>query len=131
MDRIQYIRARSKELNLQGHELLDRFTDDELKRICNGIGPGYFPEKLRGKISKLMPRLTLSADIHDVRFHIGGSYGDFIRANAELAHNARICAIANYPWWHPYRYLGIRAGRIMEKLCNQFGILAWNGKPAV
>ena len=128
MNKIQEIRAQAKKLKLFGHELLDRFSDQELEWICNGIGPGYFPEKLRRKISSALPHLKLPAALHDVGYHVGGSYADFLRVNSELAANARICAVAEFPWWDPRRYLVIRAGSVAADLCNQFGFLAWGLK---
>lgn len=125
-DRIKNIRKRAKELNLFGHELLDRFSDSKLEFICNGIGPGYFPDTLREKVTRALPHLVLPAAVHDVAYQIGGDLADFRRVNDELFKNAQICAKSEFAWWHPRRYVIIYQGKVLTDLCQRFGFLAWN-----
>ena len=75
----------AKELNLSGAELLE--DCERAMRVCNGIGAEWMPEIARKLISSLNPTLVLAADIHDIRYHLGGSELDRKNADDEMLIN--------------------------------------------
>ncbi len=111
-------------LRLSGAELLrDRAR---AQTICNGIGAGWMPAKVRGWISDLTPTLILAADIHDIRYEIGGS--EFARrlADTEMLDNGIALANAKYGRFDPRRYLTQFAMLQYYIKLRQFGALAFN-----
>ena len=58
------------------------------EKVCNGIGPSWFPAKLRKLIDKLNPTLKPVAQNHDLGYYYGrGTLGDFTRQNDAFAVN--------------------------------------------
>ena len=81
----------AEKLCLSGTYLL---RHHDVKKVCNGIGPEWFPPWLRLLINTLCPALILVAQIHDMRYHLGGSCSDRRAADAEFMANALIIAEA-------------------------------------
>ena len=81
----------AEKLCLSGAYLL---RHHDAKKVCNGIGPEWFPPWLRLLINTLCPSLILAALIHDMRYHLGGSCLDRRAADAEFMANALIIAEA-------------------------------------
>lgn len=78
---------------------------DIAKRVCNGIGASWFPEKLRKMISKLNPSLVIVAQNHDLCYYFGcGTHSDFKAANEAFRWNGYKMAFHNYKWYDPRRY---------------------------
>lgn len=51
-------------------------------KVCNGIGPSWFPEKIRSLVDKLNPKLIPVANNHDLGFYYGSlTKNDFHRVN--------------------------------------------------
>jgi hypothetical protein len=47
LNEIRRLRAVCEECGLEGREILDKYTDEELAALFNGIGPEAFPSWLR------------------------------------------------------------------------------------
>lgn len=124
--KVRQLRAQARAYGLSGVTFLDRFSDDELAAIYNGIGPEWFPAKLRRAIDELHRDLECVALIHDVRFATNdGSTAQFNFANAELEANGVLVANAKYAWYDPRRYIRRRQARIFADLCQSFGWSAY------
>lgn len=77
---------------------------DRAIRVCNGIGADWMPDVLREAISTLNPTLVLAADIHDIRYLLGGTEADRKAADDEMLANGIKLADWRYRWCDPRRY---------------------------
>lgn len=95
--------ALAKAAKLSGAELLlDR---ERACRVCNGIGADCMPDWLRALISKLFPTLVLAADIHDIRYELGGDEADRHAADVEMLDNGLKLADRHYRRLDARRYI--------------------------
>ena len=117
----KYLLARR--LALSGYWLL-RDTE-RAARECNGIGPEWAPEWLRTAIDTMCPNLVVVADIHDIRYFIGGTDADRQRADAEFLSNGYIVAEACHAWYSPGRYVAEWLVRRMHRALRLGGGKAW------
>ena len=92
---------------------------------CNGIGPDWFPAWLRVLANTLCPVLILAAQIHDMRYHLGGSCSDRRAADAEFMANALIIAEAKYKYFMPAKWLIEWIALKMFHLLRLAGNTAW------
>ena len=84
---------------------LDMANYETAKRVCNGIGPSWFPAKLRKMISKLNPSLVIVANNHDLNYYFGcGSHSDFKASNEAFRWNGYKMAFYRYKWYDIRRY---------------------------
>ena len=126
LDTVKRMLAMCRAYGLGGFLFALSFPPEQLAKDFNGIGPEWFPEKLRTAIDRLSADLMPAAFIHDVRYaHNDGSTRQFNEANAELEANGYLIADAKYPWWHIRRYLVRHEARVFARLCNQFGWVAY------
>ena len=118
---IAALRQKCVELRLEGREILEKYSDAELQKICNGIGPGYFPAAARKTVDKLHPSLKPVAVVHDVEWYESdGEYDSFFWSNRRFEDNGIRVAFATYKWYDPRRYLVCwRSHRFA--MCCQFG----------
>lgn len=114
----------AKAANLSGAELLNDVG--RACRICNGIGAAWMPEWLRDTISKMNPTLILAADIHDIRYEIGGTETDRKAADDEMLENGYKLAAYRYGWYDPRRYLVRRQMKKFHAILREFGGWAFN-----
>lgn len=118
--------ALCREYKLSGTSFAERFEPDALAAAYNGIGPEWFPAKLREAIDNLAADLRPAAFIHDLRYAYGdGTTAHFSAANAELQSNGYRIADAKYAWYSPRRYITRRRARIFAELCQSFGWTAY------
>lgn len=114
-------RELANRLKLIGRELLEA-KDEIVKRVCNGIGPSWFPDELRHVIDKLHPALRPVADIHDMAYYNGdGTYEDFTKANMAFAANGCTVADFRYGWYDPRRYIARHNARKIAAMCQVAG----------
>jgi hypothetical protein len=122
LEEIAAMRQKCVELQLEGREILEKYTDAELQKICNGIGPEAFPDPLRECIDKLNPTLKPAAFIHDVDWHEScGRYEEFQESNSRLRRNGELCADAEYSFFNPLRYWVRFKAAKFAALCNWGG----------
>jgi hypothetical protein len=126
LEEIAALRQKCAELQLEGREILEKYSDAELQKICNGIGPAAFHDILRSTANKLHPSLECAAFIHDVAFEESdGTRSGFTKANDTFRENGVIMAKVKYPWFHPLRYLVMNNARRLANYCQQGGWMAW------
>lgn len=110
--------------DLAGREILAEFSEDELKKIYNGLGPDRFPKWLRTIVTEANGLFEPAALIHDVRYHIGGTRDDFTAANNEFRLNCYALVCAAYAWYDPRRYKWLFRAWRYAGYCQEFG---WSG----
>lgn len=122
LEEIAALRQKCKRLQLRGAWRLDRYSDEELRVICNGIGPGAFPKGIRAFVSGIHPTLEVVAMIHDVEFdESDGTEASFTAANDRYAENGSIAAEAEYKWYNPLRYVVKLQALRQARLCQMGG----------
>lgn len=109
---------------LSGAELLN--DTEAVRRDCNGIGAAWFPAWLRWTISLLCPSLVVVADIHDLRYSIGGTEEDRQDADREFEQNGERMAEYCYGRWNPLRYVVRNRARAMYAALVVGGRTAFN-----
>ena len=120
------LRQKCCDLKLENYQLLAKYSNSELKQICNGIGPDSFPEWLRDAISALHPSLAAVAFIHDIEWHESDqSKEKFAASNERFKRNGYAAAKAEYGWWNPLRYIVMNQARRFGNICQKFGWKAW------
>jgi len=114
-------------LALCGRDFVEGFGLETLAREYNGIGPAFFPEKLREKTTKFLSLFEPAALIHDLRnFESDGSEEKFHLANAEFLANCRRCVEDKYAWWNLKRYRGNAVANLLyEFVDGPAGWKAW------
>lgn len=117
--------------SLPGGEILDRYSDEEIAAICNGVGAAWadkvFPQA-SAILNRTLPWAIAPSIIHDLAYHegIGGDEG------REQADRNFLCGciqqiemISNYPWIFWWRK---RKANALHKILRKYGKLAWEGK---
>ena len=120
---VKKLRGKCHALKFEGVEVLEKFTDNELRKICNGIGPEWMPEKYRKILSWIYKYLEATAFLHDAEFEaqIG-----FHKANSHFFGNGNIEVRARFKWYDLRRYIGFRRVRQFYWLLETFGMRAYN-----
>ncbi|MBQ3747170.1 MAG: hypothetical protein II863_07145 [Kiritimatiellae bacterium] len=126
IDEVKRLKALCEKYELEGREILSKYTDDELAAIFNGIGPDAFPQWLRSALDALHPSLAPVAFIHDVEWHESdGTETAFAESNARFRRNGCKVASAAFGWWRPRRYLVMWDAVKFARICQRFGWSAW------
>lgn len=121
--RLKYL---CEKYELEGREILDHFTNAQLQRVYNGIGPESFPSWVRGLINFLHPTLEPSAFIHDAEWELSdGTKESFTASNDRFKRNGYKTAKAEFGWWRPRRYVVMNQARRFGNICQAFGWDAW------
>ena len=122
LEQIAALRKRCNDLQLLGREVLEKYTDEELQVICNGIGPDAFPAGVRKFVTSIHPTLECCAFIHDVEWYEAtGTKEHFTASNDRYAQNGIILAKAEYAWCNPVRYIVIAQGYRHARTCQLCG----------
>ena len=99
------LRKLAEDCQLEGRSLLCQ-APEVVSRICNGIGPSWFPASLRLMIDAFHPSLKVVAAIHDLWYYYSkGDNEDFLAANRAFRENGVRVARHLYGWYNPRRYL--------------------------
>ena len=122
--KIEELIRKIKTMELEGAEIIDRFTAEAIGKIYNGIGPDRFPDWLRKIVTESAGIFEPAAVIHDVEYDIGGTWQDFTDANERFRRNCYRLVKAEYPWWSPLRYAWLNRARRWANYCQLFG---WEG----
>jgi hypothetical protein len=123
---ISDLRAIAIAADLEGREVLDRFTDTELRLIYNRLGPDSFPAWLRNAFSDLNRWAEPGALVHDADWYLSdGTREGFDASNARLRRNLVKLARYRYGWADPRRYVCILRARRFAAYCQAFGYSAW------
>ena len=113
----------ARRLGLSGHWLLRNI--DRAQKACNGIGAEWFPGWLRWVINTCFPELVIVADIHDIRYELGGDLYARRKADAEFLANGYVVAEAEYGKFPPVRFCAELVVRLMYRALRIAGRLAW------
>lgn len=122
--KIEELIRKIKTMELEGAEILNRFSLAQIQKIYNGIGPDRFPDWLRKIVTESAGIFEPAAVIHDVEYDIGGTWQDFTEANERFRRNCYRLVKAEYPWWSPLRYAWLNKARRWANYCQLFG---WEG----
>ena len=123
---IEEARKLANDLKLEGASLLSSTPMALIQKICNGIGPSWFPEVIRDAITKLHKCLKVVWMIHDLQYYEGdGTTHCFKKANDNFRENGRIVADYFYKWYDPRRYRERRSAKKFAALCHAFGGIAY------
>ena len=123
---VKRLKALCEKYDLEGREILDKFTNTELQSVYNGIGPESFPDWLSGLVNTLHPTLEPAAFIHDAEWALSdGTEASFTASNARFKRNGYKAAKAEFGWWRPRRYLVMNDARRYGNYCQLFGWSAW------
>ena len=119
---VKKLREKCHALKFEGVEVLERFTDNDLRIICNGIGPEWLPTKYRKILTWIYKYLEATAFLHDAEFEaqIG-----FRKANGHFFTNGNIEVRARFKWYDLRRYIGFRRVRQFYWILETFGIRAY------
>ena len=127
---IAALRQQCYEFSFDGREILDKYTNEELQAICNGIGPGFLPAFVRKGINFFNPALQCAAFIHDVEFfESDGTREAFEAANARFLSNG-IKAAWNFKWYDLRRWITLFQICRFTFLCRNFGWSSWSENSA-
>ena len=111
---------------LENSGILDKYTDGELAKIYNGIGPESFPPWLRAALDAVHPSLAPVAFIHDVEWsESDGTSVGFEQSNARFRRNGIKVATEAFSWWRPRRYKVMWDAVKFARICQRFGWSAW------
>lgn len=125
LEEIAALRQKCSTLELEGREILEKYTDEELQKICNGIGPAGMPSFLRRTLNKFHPALEPAALIHDVEFEESdGSERGFEDSNARFLANGKRASRV-YGWYDLRRYVVWNQAHRLAALCRRFGAYSW------
>lgn len=113
-------------LGLDGIEIFNEFTDEEIEKAFNYIGPDRFPEKLRLALSYLHRVVLPAVLIHDLDYTKGGTKTEFHQANKRLKKNMKKCVRANRKdyTWVGYQFAKVRIWAAY-RLCEKYGYEGW------
>lgn len=116
---------KARELRLENVEILDRYSEEEIGRIYNGIGPDRFPDWLRKIVTESAELFEAAALIHDVEYDEGGTREQFTAANDRFRRNCYTLVKDRYGWYDIRRYLWMNKARRWSNYCELFGWSGW------
>lgn len=116
---------KARELRLENVEILDRYSEEEISRIYNGIGPDRFPDWLRKIVTESAELFEAAALTHDVEYDEGGTREQFTAANDRFRRNCYTLVKDRYGWYDIRRYLWMNKARRWSNYCELFGWSGW------
>lgn len=96
---IQALKRLAKEQKLKGADVLDEYSDEQIRESFNGAGSSAAPEWQRWVLTKILQKKLPSVMIHDITFRKGGTDADFRKANDDLRENIRKSDGDEKSWW--------------------------------
>lgn len=122
LSKIKKLRKLCIEFDFIGADILKKFSNRDLCKICNGIGADWFPEYARTLATWMFDYLNATAMQHDVEFfdQIG-----FETANAHFLINGRKEVKAKTKWYDIRRYIRLRKVQQFYILLENFGLKAY------
>lgn len=116
---------KARKLRLENVGILDRYSEEEISRIYNGIGPDRFPDWLRKIVTASTELFEAAALIHDVEYDEGGTREQFTAANDRFRRNCYTLVKDRYGWYDIRRYLWMNKARRWSNYCELFGWSGW------
>ena len=97
---LAFLRFECGRYNLDGREILDRYTDAELSTIYNGAGPDSWKPIARDILTDLMKLFKPEILLHDVQFEESdGTRETFDHVTDLWKRNCRKIFDSEYPLW--------------------------------
>ena len=122
VNEVKRLRALCEDCELEGREILAKYTDEDLAANFNGIGPEAFASWLRTALDALHPSLAPVALIHDVEWsESDGKRETFEGSSARFRRNGCRAATASFGWWRPRRYIVVWDAVKFARICQRFG----------
>ena len=126
LQEVRRLRLLCEKYELEGREILNRFSDEKLAEVFNGIGPEAFPPWLRAVLDFIHPSLEPVAFLHDAEWELSdGTKESFTASNERFKRNGYKVAKADFSWWRPRRYVVMNHARRFGNICQAFGWSAW------
>lgn len=123
---IRHLREQCEKYRLENRGILAKFTDEELARIYNGMGPEAFPAWTRKVLDALHPSLRCVTLIHDVENELSdGMRESFKASNRRFRKNGNRVAKIEFEWYNPRRYLVMFDAAKYAAVCQVFGWSVW------
>lgn len=122
IDKVIQLREKCFSLRFEGANILFKYNNRKLAKICNGIGAEWFPEKVRNLVTWIFNYLEATSFLHDVEFEEQIS---FSLANSHFLTNGRIEIKDKYSWINPMRYIALRRVKQFYILLQTFGGIAY------
>ena len=116
---------KARKLRLENVEILDRYSEEEIAEIYNGIGPDRFPDWLRKIVTESAELFEAAALIHDVEYDEGGTREQFTAANDRFRRNCYTLVKDRCGWYDIRRYLWMNKARRWSNYCELFGWSGW------
>jgi hypothetical protein len=118
----QELKEKCFKLKFVGSEILFKYNNSQLAKICNGIGADWFPDYFRDIVSWIFNYLSATAFLHDVEYEaqIGLSL-----ANEHFLINGEIEIKSKFTWYNPMRYIAMRRLKQFYHLLETFGHVAY------
>ena len=125
---VETLIRRARELKLEGNDVIDKFTPEEIEKYYNGIGNAGMPDWIRNALTRNWSYYTPAAFIHDLEFAKGGTKKDWEKANENLYRNLGKLVEENPnsgPIRHAYQ---TRMNLLAKKLMDKYSLKAFNLK---
>lgn len=123
---VRHLRELCEKYQLERREILAKFSDEELAKIYNGMGPDAFPDWMRKALDALHPSLKCVVLIHDVENELSdGTEESFQASNDRFRHNGIKVAKIEFKWYNPRRYLVMFDAAKYAAVCQLFGWSFW------
>ena len=124
---IARLRAATERYGLDNRWIADKYSDEQLAGIYNGLGPDSFPRWLRAVLTDLNPLLRPVAFVHDIEWHESdGSVEAFKASNDRFRANGFKVADADHPLWSLRRWMVRHQAAKFARLCQKFGWRGWS-----
>lgn len=106
-EQVEALKRIARDAELEGRDVLDQFSDDEIVQSFNGTGASSLPEWERYILTKLTGRKLPAVMIHDMQYRRGGSEEERRKTNRQLARNflklheydVSKGRVSIAPWW--------------------------------
>lgn len=124
------LRALARRFRLEHMSSVEAFSDEEILREYNGVGPDRWPAFARIVLSAILFDALPAVLVHDMDYVVGGDEWVFHESNRVLGRNVRAIAVEKRRPWDPRRWFLFPVSWIMPWLTDLFGKPGWNwGNP--
>ena len=100
VNQVRALKRIAQEKKLNGADVLNEYTDEQMAQAFNGAGGAKTPEWQRWTLTQILKKKLPAILIHDIEYLKGGKEKDFLRSNDNLRDN--ILALDNddkSKWW--------------------------------
>ena len=123
-----WLRQEGVRLNLNLTEEYKKIPYKDLEKICNGVGPAWFPKIIREKVTDYFEYFLISTNPHDFDYDkLEKTKANFKIANERLYENMKIQIRKDksLSWWsfrkEKSRWRKRIQARFLYKACDKYG----------